>query len=77
MKYHVQFLATSIVDKNMVVEACGSDSVFILDGRNALSTMIADAYTQMHRLRNVQKYVGFVIKEGSRFGYCKCIHSTH
>ena len=77
MKFHVQFLDTSIVDKNMVVEACGSDAVFILDGRNPLSTMIADAQTQMHRLRNVHKYVGFVIKQGSRFGHCKCIHSTH
>ena len=76
MKYHVQFLTTSVVNKNIVVEALGSDAVFILDGRNNLTTMIEDAKLRMKQLASVQNYVGFVIKQGARFGYCKAIHTS-
>lgn len=75
MKYHVQFLEESIVDKNITVEAYGSDSVFILDGRNTLVTMVNNAKEQMKRLNGIHKYVGFIIKEGSQFGRCACIYT--
>lgn len=46
------------------VEACGSDGVFILDGRNSLETQIQDAKDRMFKLRNVQNFSGFAIMKG-------------
>jgi hypothetical protein len=73
MKYHVQFLEQSIVDNGLLVEALGSDGVFILDGRNTLETMKEDAMDRLRALRKVRKFVGFVIKEGNRFDRAACI----
>ena len=75
MKYHVQFLQESITCENEVVEALGSDGVFILDGRNSLATMIQDAADRMYQLRNIHKYVGYIIKKGERFGNCTCVYA--
>lgn len=47
-------------------EALGSDSVFILDGRNRLATWISDMRQQARRLSKVQPhYKGFKIMRGS------------
>lgn len=56
---YVKFLQEN---SGVVMEALGTEGVFILDGRNKLSTMIDDAYERMHKLRNVHpNYVGFQI----------------
>jgi len=73
MTAYVQFLTKNL--KGQTVEACGSDGVFILDGRNCLDTMINDAYEQKHKLRFVQKhYVGFEIRKGARFESYTVVH---
>ncbi|MHC4270614.1 MAG: hypothetical protein ACYSTS_19460 [Planctomycetota bacterium] len=66
MRYYVQFLQKNL--SNNIAEACGSDGVFILDGRNCLNTMIIDAHERMKKLKKVQPYyIGFRIMKGSRF----------
>lgn len=55
------------------MEACGSDGVFILDGRNNLDTMIDDAFSRMHTLRKVSRFSGFKIMRGD-FKSSKCIY---
>ena len=66
MLYYAQFLEKNL--KNDLVEALGSDGVFILDGRNTLKTMICDTMIRMHRLSNVKPgYVGYRIYKGERF----------
>ena len=58
------------------VEQCGSDSVFILDGRNNIETMINDAYERMERLKPVQPhYNGFNICRGT-FSKHTILHSN-
>ena len=65
MKYYTQFL--ELQDKKLV-ESIGSDSVFILDGRNNLQTMNIDSMLRMHKLRHVHNYyVGYRIYKGTRF----------
>lgn len=62
-KYFAQFF-----DKNLdgeLVEAMGSDGVFILDGRNDMRTWEDDASDRIYKLRNVQKYHGYQIRYGS------------
>ena len=44
---------------------CGSDGIFILDGRNNLSTMIIDCKERIYKLRFVQPSIdGFEILKG-------------
>ncbi len=45
------------------IEACGSDSVFILDGRYRLARCVAVARAECRR----RKYVGFTIMAGESF----------
>lgn len=49
-------------------ECCGSDSIFILDGRNKLPTMIEDAKLQKWKLRYVKPFYNRfqIIKSGNR-----------
>jgi len=72
MKYHVQFLDRQTNGK--IYEACGSDGVYILDGRNNLNTMILDAKARAYMLRNIHKFVGFKIKHGDRFSSATTIY---
>lgn len=60
MRYFALFL---VLNSNKVaIEAMGSDSVFRLDGRTKLETMIEDSKLRMEKLKNVQPhYVGFRI----------------
>ena len=47
-------------------ECCGSDSIYILDGRNKLSTMIQDAKDRMQKLQK-KAYNRFqIIRSGIR-----------
>lgn len=52
------------------IEACGSDGVFILDGRYGLSRC-ADAAREECKRR--KKYVGFTIMQGETFSRSRCI----
>ena len=61
MKYYTQFYT----DEN--IEALGSDGVFILDGRNAIRTMILDSIARAYQLANVKRFHGFEIMKGERF----------
>lgn len=73
MKAYVQFYDYKL--DNTVDEALGSDSVFILDARNNLDTMINDAYERIEKLKNVQKYRHFQIREGDLKCY-RVVYST-
>ncbi len=73
MKYYVQFL-TANEDKTKVVESCGSDGVFILDGRTNLRTMKCGAMSRMYKLRNVSKIDGFKIMKGESFTKSHCVY---
>lgn len=65
MKFHVQFLILNT--KGKLDEACGSEGVYILDGRNSLRTMKVDAIMRFHKMNKIHNYVGWRIKQGSRF----------
>jgi len=57
-----------------LVEPCGSDQVFILDGRNKIETWINDGFERMHKLRHVQPYYcAFRIFKGEKFSNSKQI----
>lgn len=52
--------------KTYLDEALGSDSYFILDGRNRMATWVEDMRQQARRLRNVKPfYKAFKIMRGS------------
>jgi hypothetical protein len=66
MKYYVQFYRA--FDSNSKTEMLGSDGIFILDGRNNLSTMIKDAKKRMSQLKNIHNnIIAFTINRGERF----------
>jgi len=65
MKAYVQFLT---VNDNILMEAMGSDGVFILDARNKLQTMKIDSMLRIHRLRKVRPdFIGYRIYKSERF----------
>ena len=64
MKAYVQFYVKQ-GDPPKMVEACGSDGVFVLDARNGLWTMEEDAKDRMRILWTVQKYEHFEIRRGN------------
>ena len=61
---YVQFYQYDLAGN--LTEPCGSDSVFILDGRNSLYTQIKDGHERAYRLRKVAKFEGFKIMHGSK-----------
>jgi len=68
MKFYVQFYTRNL--KDHIVELCGSDGVFILDGRNKLSTMIQDAKERIFKLRFIHPNLKlFTINEGNLKDY--------
>jgi len=75
MKYYVQFYRA--LDSNSKTEMLGSDSVFILDGRNSLPTMIEDAKRRIHQLKNIHDdIVAFTINKGERFSESHIIYDS-
>ena len=75
MKNYVQF---QHLVNGKIVDGCGSDSVFILDGRNNLSTMIQDAEQRRDRLKLAKGYIAFKIMQGSRFSdNNKIVHQSN
>lgn len=51
------------------IEACGSDGVYILDGRYGLARCADSARAECKR----RKYVGFTIMQGDAFSHPRCI----
>lgn len=50
------------------IEMGGSDSVYILDGRNNLDTMIFDAEKRMEKMRTIHTYIiGYKIIKAQSF----------
>ena len=49
-----------------VRSACGSDAVYILDGRKSLMSHIWDSQERMEKLK-YHNYIGFYILKGNRF----------
>ena len=73
MKVHVAFLQKNLA--NEISEICGSDGVFILDGRNNLPTWIEDSKVRINQLKYVKpNIIGFRIKLGDRFSNSKAIY---
>jgi len=44
MKNFIEYLDFGVMDKKGLINPCGDRSVFILDGRNSIDTMINDGY---------------------------------
>ena len=87
MKYHAQFqvLHNQVWDKQQgelvevipyLQDKLGSDGVYILDGRNSLSTMIQDCYDRIDRLKNIYRVDGFEIRRGTKFSDSKVIYQS-
>jgi len=56
-------------------DLCGSDCMFILDGRNNLNTMKADCQERMYKLRHVQPGIcGYKIYKGERLDKGRLIY---
>jgi len=72
MRWYVQFTVSH--DEVEVVDVCGSDGIFILDGRNTLRTMKHDALERMYKLRNVCSIDGYKIMKGERFDNSVCLY---
>lgn len=77
-RYWVQFLqqSTGYVEGSIpprfeesakrLIDAPGSDGVFILDGRNSAETMRRDALKRAQRLEHWKRFAGFQIVTGPR-----------
>ena len=50
-----------------LIEALGTDGVYILDGRNNIDTMRRDAEEYAYTLHNIHKYHGYMIMRGNDF----------
>ena len=67
MKHWVQFLINSATGGNaQLIDACGSDSVVVLDGRLSSHNMNVAAMRQAQRLERVKQYPAFRIVSGPR-----------
>ena len=66
MKYWVQFLIKSATDNTQLIDACGSDSVLVLDGRLSSFNMNVAAKRQAQRLEHLKQYPAFRIVSGAR-----------
>lgn len=49
------------------IEICGSDGVYILDGRNNLDNMIFDAEKRLEKMRTIHNVIGYKIIKAQRF----------
>jgi len=66
MSYYIQFIHYNTITDSME-EALGSDSVYPLDARLNLNSMIDEGHKQMQLLRSVQSYCGFKIMNGNSY----------
>lgn len=78
MKYYVQFYRHSYDTTSSKTEILGSNGVYILDGRNNLSTMIEDAKRRIHQLKNIHDdIVAFTINKGERFSESRIVYDSN
>lgn len=49
------------------IAMCGSDGVYICDGRKTLAHQISDATAHYHKLRHIHRIVGLQMFRGSSF----------
>lgn len=68
MLYHTEFLVLS-TNKDKIIPLCGSDGVYVLDGRWGISTMIIKNRVKKN---SINKYlnkgiIGFNIRHSNRF----------
>ena len=76
MRYWVQFLQESTgyiagtippqFGAKTLIDATGTDGVYILDGRNSEQTMHRDAKRKAARMEHFKKYPAYVICKGQR-----------
>ena len=66
MKYWVQFLIKSATNNAQLIDACGSDSVVVLDGRLSSYNMKVAALHHARRLERIKHYPAFRIVSGAR-----------
>ena len=66
MKYWIQFLIKSATDNAQLIDACGSDSVMVLDGRLSSHNMNVAAKRHAQRLQTIKQYPAFRIVSGAR-----------
>ena len=66
MKYWVQFLIKS-ANNAQLIDACGGDSVMVLDGRLSSYNMNVAAKRQAQRLQTIKQYPAFRIVSGPRW----------
>lgn len=70
MKYYAQYTREGR-------EVCGSDGVFVLDGRMSIDSMVHSAQVHQQWLYSVQPhYDGFKIMQGNRFSNSRCIRTV-
>lgn len=74
MKYFVRYQERKLNGK--IDSALGSDSVFILDGRNKLETMVNDAWQNWIRKKSVTSFCGFKIFKSPCFDESNCIYDS-
>ena len=90
MKVYVQFyhMSTGYVEGSIPpcfseinkkpIELCGSDGVFVLDGRNNIETMKEDAQQRLQKLNNFGKQItGYkIIRANSFLDNGKVVYSS-
>ena len=60
MAYSIRLLVKSAIDCNVIVEACGSDSFYKLDGRiKNINKVHEKGFDAVSRLKNIRSYCGF------------------
>lgn len=65
--YSIRLLTTSAINKNVLIEACGSDSYLQLDGRiKNINTVHEKAFEHVAKLKNIRSYGGFNVYQGNR-----------
>ena len=67
MKYWVQFLTKSATDNAQLIDACGGDSILVLDGRLSSHNMNVAAKRQAQLLERIKQYSAFRIVSGPRW----------
>lgn len=65
MKVHLVFLTQDL--RGQVVDALGTDSVRVLDGRLNKDNLISSAFSLFDDGHKMHRYVGFRVLVGSRF----------
>ena len=67
MKYWTEILVQGKNDKEPYTP-CGSDTYYILDGRNNFETMVCDGINRCNSMKHIHKnIIGFKLMRGTKF----------